>query len=127
MAKMNQQGKTLSSLIEVLPRPVEEREIRMKITCPDHAKYGNLILDKMTGMVEKISGWTPEKPNHEGIRVKCEGTGEDGWFLLRMSLHDPLMPLNVESNIDGGVAVIVKKLKRLLDIFKSLDNSPLYL
>jgi len=127
MAKMNQKGKTLDSLIQKLQRPVEEREFRMKLTCPDYAEYGNLILDKMAVQVEKISDWTPERPNYEGIRVKCQGKSEDGWFLLRLSLHDPLMPLNVESNVEGGVAVIVRKLKRLLDTFKSLDNSPLYL
>jgi phosphomannomutase len=127
MASMHRQGKTLDSLIDKLPRPIEEKEFRMKLTCPDYTDYGNLVLEKMAGLIEKISGWTLEQPNYEGIRVKCQGQGEDGWFLLRLSLHDPLMPLNVESNMAGGVAVIIKKLKRLLDVFKSLDNSTLYL
>ena len=37
----------------------------------------------------------------------------DGWFLLRKSLHDSLMPLNIESNRKGSVAIIAKKVKAL--------------
>lgn len=31
-----------------------------------------------------------------------EGEGRMGWLLLRASLHDPLLVLNVESELDGG-------------------------
>jgi hypothetical protein len=37
-----------------------------------------------------------------------------------MSLHDPVMPLNIESDIEGGVQIISNKLKTLLQDFKSL-------
>ena len=30
----------------------------------------------------------------------------DGWLLLRMSVHDPVLPLNIESNTPGGVKLI---------------------
>ena len=30
-----------------------------------------------------------------------------------MSLHDPVMPLNIESNVEGGVEAIEGKLKSL--------------
>ena len=39
-----------------------------------------------------------------GIKVR---TG-DGWCLLRMSLHEPVMPLNVESDVLGGVSRIME-------------------
>ena len=48
-------------------------------------------------------GWEVVSPNYEGIRVKCNNEDEKGWFLLRLSLHDPVMPLNIESDIEGGV------------------------
>ena len=38
----------------------------------------------------------------------------DGWFLLRLSLHDPLMPLNFESDSPGGVTLIAKTVYALL-------------
>lgn len=31
-----------------------------------------------------------------------EGEGRRGWLLLRQSLHDPLLVLNVESDRQGG-------------------------
>ncbi len=120
MAKMNQQGKTLSSLIEVLPRPVEEGEFRLTIQTEEFGNYGTKVLDELSHMIESESGWTPETPNYEGIRIRCTGEDEDGWFLLRMSLHDPVMPLNVESNIRGGVAAISERLLQLLKPFEQL-------
>jgi len=127
MARMNQQGKKLQGIIESLQRPEEEMEFRLRITTPEFVDYGKMVLDKLAQSIEEIPGWTPEEPNFEGIRVQCSGEGEEGWFLLRMSLHDPVMPLNVESNLQGGITRIVRKLKCLLEEFKNLDNSPLYL
>jgi len=127
MAKMNQEGLALVSLIQNLKRPVEEQEFRLKITTPEFADYGRLVLEELGSRIKGVTGWRMEEPNYEGIRVICQGECEDGWFLLRLSLHDPVMPLNVESNLQGGISLIVKKLKRLLEQFKNLDNSPLYL
>ena len=62
---------------------------------------------KVVGM----AGWTIVEPKYEGLRVSCTDDGEKGWWLLRMSLHDPVMPLNIESNVEGGVAAIEAKLK----------------
>ena len=127
MARMNQQGNKLQGIIEPLQRPAEENEFRLRITTPEFVDYGKMVLEKLADSIRDISGWTPEEPNFEGIRVQCRGESEDGWFLLRMSLHDPVMPLNVESNIQGGIPIIVRRLKCLLEEFKNLDNSPLYL
>jgi phosphomannomutase len=127
MARMNQEGKTLTSLIKTLKRPVEEKELRLRITTSEFIDYGNQVIETLASRVQEVSGWIPEKPNYEGVRIRCEGECEDGWFLLRLSLHDPVMPLNVESNVEGGVLQIVKRLKRLLEPFNNLDNSPLYL
>ena len=47
--------------------------------------------------------------NGEGVRVSlC-----DGWFLLRLSVHDPVMPLNIESNSVGGCDVIWQQLLQM--------------
>jgi phosphomannomutase len=59
------------------------------------------------------------KPSYEGVRLVFP----DGWALLRMSLHDPNMPLNIESRKAGGVKVIAAQVKELLEGFVSLDLS----
>ena len=76
-------------------------------------------------MAVKEPGWTLEEPNYEGIRVRCSNPAENGWFLLRLSLHDPLMPLNIESDVDGGVKAIVSRLGQMLKEFEYLDTSSL--
>jgi hypothetical protein len=38
-----------------------------------------------------------------------------------MSLHDPIMPLNIESNVEGGNLVIAKKLYAFLATYEGLE------
>ena len=125
MAKMKQQGQTLSSLIEILPRPLEEGEFRLNIRTEEFGSYGSKVLEQLTKLIEKEMDWSPELPNYEGIRVNCTGEDEEGWFLLRMSLHDPVMPLNVESNASGGIKAITRRLLKLLSAFEHLGLNAL--
>ena len=50
----------------------------------------------------------------EGVRIAFGEGGGDGWFLIRLSVHDPVMPMNVESNVEGGAKVIAAKLYNFL-------------
>lgn len=40
-----------------------------------------------------------------------EGGGKRGWLLLRQSLHDPLLVLNVETEVAGGCAKTALRFK----------------
>lgn len=63
-------------------------------------------------------GWALEEENHEGWRVSVdEGDGKLGWLLLRASLHDPLLVLNVESDIPKGKALFLN-LRRLCLLYR---------
>jgi len=42
-----------------------------------------------------------------------------------MSLHDPVMPLNIESDVKGGVEAIAAKLEKLLADFQGLNTDVL--
>ena len=126
MAKMDRKGQSLSDLITALPRPVEEQEYRLKITAGNFREYGAQVLSGIGERAKKEAGWSPENPNYEGIRINCTQPDELGWFLLRMSLHDPVMPLNIESSRSGGVRKIVHHLRKLLVEFKELDISSLH-
>ena len=120
-AKAKQQGKKLASLIAKLGEPLESKEYRMAIKGEDDFKaYGNGVLKTLEQRAEaqKIK---LAKPNYEGVRLVFP----HGWALLRLSLHDPQMPLNVESSKKGGVAEITAKVRELLDGFASLDTGVL--
>ena len=49
----------------------------------------------------------------------------NGWFLLRLSVHDPVLPLNVESDVPGGVRTMLSKLLSVLDGIEDIDISPI--
>ena len=122
---MRQEGKHIDELISKLKEPAESEEFRMKLGLEEFAPYGNDIIKELGRFAETVPGWTVEPRNYEGIRVKCDETSGNGWFLLRMSLHEPLMPLNIESDEAGGVDKIRAALKPFLSKYDKLDSSKL--
>ncbi|WFE68738.1 phosphomannomutase/phosphoglucomutase [Thiomicrospira sp. R3] len=117
-AKLNSQ--TLGDLISGLKEPVEDKEIRYRIEQENFQLYGQKVLDELKQFVIEQGDWIEVPKNHEGVRVKCNSVDEQGWFLLRLSLHDPVLALNVESNIQGGSAAILKKLTPFISRFNYL-------
>ena len=47
----------------------------------------------------------------------------DGWFLLRLSLHDPILPLNIESDREHGARTIARQLAPFLAQQVNIDAS----
>ena len=125
MAQLKKAGRTIDSLIEKQEETSEAKEFRMGISCADFKTYGNSVIEKLGEFSLKQEGWNVEPNNFEGIRVTCDKLHGDGWFLLRLSLHDPLMPLNIESNTAGGVEIIVDVLRNVFRNFAELDASSL--
>ena len=46
-------------------------------------------------------------------------------FLLRLSVHDPVLPLNVESDVPGGVQQMLESLLKVLNDAEGIDLTPL--
>ena len=100
MARLGKEGKQLDDLIAGLQEPAEATELRFPILDPDFASYGQKVIQSLVAYA-KEKKWAVAPDNFEGIRVSF-GSGEgDGWFLLRLSVHDPIMPLNIESDVTG--------------------------
>ncbi len=125
MARLRAGGGELTDLIAKLESPAESREFRFSIRTENFGDYGKHVIEKLAEMSASQDGWEVVSPNYEGIRVKCDNDDEKGWFLLRLSLHDPVMPLNIESVIEGGVKRIAVRLEKLLKSFRELDVSGL--
>jgi len=119
-AQLRQNGETLLNLTEKLKMPMESKEIRLKIKVADFKAYGNKIIADLTEYVKGIEGWSIVPNNYEGIRVSCNKNTGNGWFLLRLSLHDPVIPLNIESNQFGGVQTITDQLTAFLKSYTEL-------
>lgn len=123
LARGRREGYTLQSLIAGLKEPVESWEFRMGLRLDDFKPYGQTVIDRLTEYAGKQEGWTIAHDNHEGIRVNLDREHGNGWFLLRLSLHDPLMPLNIESDSTGGLRMIAAALYGYLKTFNDLDTS----
>ena len=104
--------------------PAEAAEVRLPILEEDFRACGNQVIAQLEGYARE-QGWQIAPDNREGLRVSFPQGEGDGWFLLRLSVHDPIMPLNMESNVAGGVKVIAQKLQAFLLTCKGLDHQPM--
>lgn len=123
MAQMGKEGKKLESLIEKLRDPAEAAELRLKIKCENFKDYGNMVIADLESYSASQKGWRIANDNREGIRVFLDENHGNGWFLLRLSVHDPIMPLNIESDSIGGTKIIAKEIIGFLKKYSDLDSA----
>lgn len=121
LAKAKQAGRILTDLIADLQDPLESREVRIKITDQDFRSRGEAAIAQLEKFVTQQADWAIVPNNFEGLRVTCSDSAEAGWFLLRLSLHDPVLPLNIESNVPGGLGKIAQRLRGFLETIEGLD------
>lgn len=119
-AQLKKQGKSISHLIEGLNEPAESEEIRIKIEDEDFKACGARVLNDFERYIGECEGVLIEEPNYEGVRANFDRGHGNGWCLLRMSLHDPVMPLNLESDEPGGLAKIKETVLSFLKRYKNL-------
>ena len=120
-AQLRQRGETLESLLAELKEPAETEEIRIRITDKDFKAAGQRVIDELERYAREQPGWHIAPDNREGVRVSFDRENGDGWFLLRLSVHDPILPLNIESDSEGGVAVIREKVMAFLKTQDGID------
>jgi phosphomannomutase len=125
IAKLNKKGKSVDQLIQNLSEPLESIEYRLNINTENFAEYGNKIIEDLKVYAGNNELYKAAPDNYEGIRCSFSKYDYDGWFLLRLSLHDPLMPLNIESNVKGGVKNIADELYKFLKKYKNLNTDVL--
>ena len=122
-AQLRRQGRTLADLLEGMREPLEARELRFRLLSEDCKAAGAAVLEALARYAAGQPGWSAAPENYEGLRYAVPA--QKGWFLLRMSLHDPLMPLNIESDCPGGVDEILRELTPFLRGQAALDTAAL--
>lgn len=122
LCQLKKQKKSLLSLIEDLKEPVQTYEARIgfKPTCKDWKSSAQEVMARLEKVFAKKIGFRLAQ-SYEGVRINFA----DGWMLIRQSVHDPILPLNVESDKEGGVLFAVKKLYKVLKKHKDLDLTSL--
>ncbi len=121
-ASLAKDGKTLNDLIANLREPVEEKEMRFKILCDDFRTEGENIISLFEKSAKENESWTPAPDNNEGIRINADKENGNGWFLLRLSVHDPIIVLNAESDENGGIMKMAKDIYSVISTAENLDK-----
>ena len=114
-------GKDIEKILEPLKMPAEELELRFNILDPDFKAYGQRVISELEEYAKTRPDYKIADDNREGIRISTE----NGFFLLRLSVHDPVMPMNFESNVKGGIRQDIEGIKEFFKSFDKLDSSAL--
>lgn len=123
LAAMKKQGRELDDLISKLKEPAEEKEVRLEITEPDFKAYGEKVLVGINDYAAAHSDWQIASDSFEGIKIIF--TDIESFFIFRLSVHDPVMPINFESAQSGNIKLAAKRLYEALEPFNGLLKSSL--
>lgn len=121
-------SKVLVDLVEGLHEAAVAVELRLKINLNHEdlkggsfREYGEAVLKHLENIVASDSKLVKAPVNYEGVRV----SGYGGWFLLRLSLHDPVLPLNIEAPSDEDGVNLALAVQEAAKDFPALDISVL--
>ena len=120
-AVLRKEGKKIGDCISALKKPLEEKELRFNITEENFRQIGEELIDNIKKMAEADDEMLLAPDNYEGVRVSFKDEKRNGWFLLRLSVHDPVMPFNTESNSVNGCIEICKTFYEMVKNVKGID------
>lgn len=123
LASLRKDGKKIGDIISSLKQPKEEKEMRFKIFVDDFKSYGEKVIKSLEDYAKTRDGWKIADDNREGIRISLDENHGNGWMLLRLSVHDPILPFNAESDSEGGVQTIINEFYEFIKTFDKLDLS----
>lgn len=126
-AQLFREGKYISSVIEDMETPADSVEIRFPVLAENFSEYAESVIEKLTEASNdgSLGNTHLDLPNYEGVRICFDDEDKKGWILLRKSLHDPIMPLNIESSVPEGCDKIRETIRPVLHEFTGIDTSRL--
>ena len=115
-------GKSIEDMLEGLTEAADSKEIRIGIQLEDFKDYGFKVLDEFKAFAEANELFHIVTPNYEGVRISFKDEEVQGWMLLRMSLHDPILPMNIETDAIGGVQIILDRIRPFFANYEFLNT-----
>ena len=94
--------------------------MRLNITAEDFKAYGRQVLEDFRGFCASDPRFHIVSPNYEGVRVSFDDEEVKGWLLIRLSLHDPVIPINLESRKPGGVQILKERIRPFIEAHPQL-------
>ncbi|MBQ7891802.1 MAG: phosphomannomutase/phosphoglucomutase [Erysipelotrichaceae bacterium] len=118
--RCKKEGKSIGDLLDGLEEALETKECRLRILVDDFKTYGLQVLDDFK-VFAKNNNFIVVEPNYEGVRISFNNDQVQGWLLVRMSLHDPILPMNIEANTEGGVEMILSLVRPFFKKYEHLN------
>lgn len=125
LPQLKKEGLTIGDLISSLKQPAETQELRFEILAKNVRDYGEQVIREVSSFVYSQRGMKVDPENHEGTRVNVYDKYGLGWFLLRMSLHEPFLVLQVENDEVGMNQKVLEELAGFFEGYRELDVSKL--
>ena len=123
LPRLLERGETLDYLIKQLVQPKEVVEVRFKIETEDFKTYGNEVIKEFPQWIPQ--DWIVNPENEEGVRIDFKGKYGDGWLLLRMSLHEPLLVLQIENDLVGYQKKILETIQKIMNRYPKINQNKL--
>lgn len=122
-AAQSQRREKLSDLIATLKLPVEEDEVRVSFNenSLNFRREGERVIEEIRHFARMEKKVRVSSNCYEGVRLNYSKGYGDGWTLVRLSVHDPVLPINFASDAAGGNLKMAKDLFYILDKFPFLD------
>ncbi len=121
MAVYENLGKSIWDCLDELKKPLEEKELRFNIKADNFREIGEKLIEEIKEKAEESEDMILAPDNYEGVRVSFKDEKRNGWFLLRLSVHDPVMPFNTESDSENGCVEICKTFYEMVKNVKEID------
>ena len=122
---MKRAGGDLGDLIADLEEPAEEKEVRLGITAPDFKGYGAEMIALVESKAAACADVQIADDSYEGTKIIFADPEINGFFIFRLSVHDPIIPINFESAVAGGNRKMAKALLNWLSGADGLNLAPL--
>src|SRR5699024_7270178 len=123
LPQLQEKGESLDHLIADLKQPEETQEVRFFLDEENFRGLGEKVIQDLAKW--PVKGWIVDRENEEGVRFKTSTPFGTGWFLLRLSLHEPLLVLQVEMDESGKIRQVLEKIHLFLKTYPTVDQKKL--
>jgi len=115
LAQLKSRNIDFSNILDDLKEPLEAISFRLTINENDFITYGQKIIEELISFSKDNYQYNTT----EGIRISMSDF--EGWVLIRLSLHEPLLVINAETDKKNGLIDILLLLKNILIKFNKLN------
>lgn len=117
-SQLKSKGLNIDDLLKEYTDAKGHIEIRIPIHSTKVISSGRQVLTQLKKYILNIKSCSIEKKNQEGVRLTFKARWQEGWCIIRQSVHDPILVLNIESYVNNGSMYI---LKSLIPFFEKFD------